>query len=264
MKYDYNTLLGFCKENNIIMCDDYSNINLNRDTQINGICKTEKCDNLFTKGFRALLQPNGFCSTCAIKHGKNKAKQTNLKKYGVEFTTQSKQVKDKIKKTCLEKYGVEHISHCKEIKDKTKQTCLEKYGVEVPSQSTEIMDKMSKNAYKLKKYIFPSGKIEKIQGYEHYALNELIMNEKIHENDIITGCKNVPTIWYSDENGKKHRHYVDIFIKGQNRCIEIKSTWTAKKKIDNIFLKQKAGKELGYNYEIWIYDSKGIKVEKYE
>ena len=31
----------------------------------------------------------------------------------------------------------------------------------------------------------------------------------------------------------------------------------------NIFEKQKAAKEIGYNYEIWVYDSKGIRVEKY-
>jgi hypothetical protein len=29
-------------------------------------------------------------------------------------------------------------------------------------------------------------------------------------------------------------------------------------------VKQNAGKELGFNYEIWVYDSKGIRVEKYE
>ena len=78
---------------------------------------------------------------------------------------------------------------------------------------------------------------------------------------MISGCKNVPTIWYEDQTGKKHRHYVDIYIPSQNRCIEIKSSWTAKINLHNIFLKQNAEKELGYNYEIWIYDRKGKKVE---
>ena len=126
------------------------------------------------------------------------------------------------------------------------------------------MDKIIKQAYKLKEYTFPSGKIEEVQGYEHYALDELIINEKIDESDIITGCKNVPTIWYNDETGKKHRHYVDIFIPSQNRCIEVKSPWTEQINKDNIFLKQQAGKELGYNYEIWVYNGKGVRVEKYE
>ena len=41
----------------------------------------------------------------------------------------------------------------------------------------------------------------------------------------------------------------------------MKSTWTAEKKKDNIILKQLAAKELGYKYEIWIYNKKGGKVE---
>jgi hypothetical protein len=127
-----------------------------------------------------------------------------------------------------------------------------------------MMDKIIKKAYKLKKYTFPSGKIEEVQGYEHYALDELVINETIDESDIITGCKNVPTIWYSDKTGKKHRHYVDIFIPSQNRCIEVKSPWTEQINKDNIFLKQQAAKVLGYNYEIWVYNGKGVRVEKYE
>jgi hypothetical protein len=29
-------------------------------------------------------------------------------------------------------------------------------------------------------------------------------------------------------------------------------------------LKQKAAKELGYKYEIWVYDRKGVRVQNYE
>jgi hypothetical protein len=125
------------------------------------------------------------------------------------------------------------------------------------------MEKASKNAYKLKQYKFPSGKIVKVQGTEPIALDYLINDDLIDENDIQVGVKNVPTIWYFDEGGKKHRHYVDIFIPSKNLCIECKSTWTFNKKEDNIFLKQNAAKELGYNYEIWVYDGKGKTVEKH-
>ena len=149
------------------------------------------------------------------------------------------------------------------IMEKRRKTCLEKYGVKHPTQNKEIMEKCSKNAYKLKEYILPSGNIIKNQGYENYALDELLQ-DGILEEHIINGCKNVPEIWYEDENGIKHRHYVDIFIPTQNRCIEIKSTWTAEKKKKCIFLKQQAGKSLGYNYEIWVYNKKGEKVECYK
>lgn len=89
-------------------------------------------------------------------------------------------------------------------------------------------------------------------------------NRRIDEVDIINSKKNVPTIWYTTDDGKNHRHYVDIFIPTQNRCIEVKSTWTAKYVTSNIFLKQQAAKELGYKYEIWVYNKKGEKINCYE
>ena len=220
------------------------------------------------------------------KEIKDKIKETNLEKYGVECPFQNQEIKDKIKEANLEKYGVEHVTQTENMKEKTKQTNLERYGVEFNlqrpeiiekikktnlerygvefvTQNEDIMDKMTKSGYKSKEYKFPSGNIIKIQGYEHYALDELINIEKTIETDIITGCKNVPTVWYIDVSSKKRRHFVDIFIPSQNRCIEVKSTWTAKKNEETIFLKQKAAKELGYLYEIWIYNNKGNKIEFY-
>ena len=134
-------------------------------------------------------------------------------------------------------------------------------GYENPQQNSEIAEKTAKNSYRRKTYLLPSGKELICQGYEPFALDKLINEENIDENDIVTGCKNVPTIWYNDDSGKKHRHYVDIFIKSQNRCIEVKSTWTAEMKKSNIFLKQNSGKQLGYSYEIWIFNKKKEIVE---
>jgi DNA repair protein RadC len=187
-----------------------------------------------------------------------------LEKYGVEHISQCEEVKEKIRETNFEKYGADYGFQNENIKAKIRATNLEKYGVENISQCEEVMDKITKASYRSKEYTLPSGGIIKIQGYEHFALDELLNQENIDENDIITGCKNVPTVWYSDLNEKKHRHYVDIFISSQNRCIEVKSTWTAKINAHNIFLKQQAAKELGYLYEIWVYDGKGNKVEFYK
>jgi len=138
---------------------------------------------------------------------------------------------------------------------------LEKYGEKNVMHVPEISEKCSHNCYLSKEYKFPSGKTIKIQGYENYALDELINVHKIHENDIINERKLVPLIWYSDENGKKHRHYVDFYIPSKNLCIEVKSTWTFKKKKDSVYLKQEAAKNLGYFYEIWVYDAKGNKLQ---
>jgi hypothetical protein len=233
-------------------------------------------------------------NTCIKKYGvdnlfqsekiKETIKSTNLQKYGVENPTYSNEIRKKTQDTCILKYGVnstillpETIKKRKEAclnkygnevplktelgKETIKQTCIKKYGFEYPSQNPEIAEKSSKNSYRKKEYILPSGNTIFCQGYEPFALDKLIKNDNVNETDIVTGCKNVPTIWYNDENEKKHRHYVDIFIPSQNRCIEVKSTWTAKKNEDNIYLKQNAAKELGYKYEIWIYNNKKELVE---
>ena len=39
--------------------------------------------------------------------------------------------------------------------------------------------------------------------------------------------------------------------------------YTAPKRHKVYYEKQKAAKEIGYNYEIWVYDSKGNKKETY-
>jgi len=140
---------------------------------------------------------------------KEKIKKTNLKRYGCEYGLQNAEVKEKKKQTNLEKYGADNPLKCPEIKEKSRKTCLDKYGVEYPSQCPEIMEKNVKMSYYLKDYILPSGNKIKIQGYEYYALDELL--KSLDENQIVTGCKNVPEIWYIDINGKKRRQISFIF-----------------------------------------------------
>jgi hypothetical protein len=209
------------------------------------------------------LQNYGFTTNLKSDITKQKIKQTNLIKYGVENPFQSSEIRNKIKKTNLKKYGYEFSIQSDIVKMKIKENNMLKYGVEHPSQNSKIAEKISEKCYKNKTYIFPSGKTRQIQGYENFALDFLLNNENINENNIITSRKNVPEIWYYDKNNKKCRHYVDIFITNLNKCIEVKSTWTAEKKKDYIFLKQAAAKELGYEYEIWIYDRKGNIINKY-
>jgi len=295
-KINYNKLLlnDFCIKNSITILNEL-NSNITRDSRLDGICISENCNNLFNKSFRSLINTNGYCKDCIkkrvskqkienVENMKNKVIQTCMEKYGVSSFFESQEFKNKSKKTWMDKYGVdnpiksnfiiekrkklfmknngvENPSQLEFIQNKKKISCLQKHGVEYPHQVPEIAEKASKNSYRKKTYIFPSGKEIICQGYEPFALDKLVKEENISEDGIITGCKNVPTIWYQDEKNKKHRHYVDIFIPSQNRCIEVKSTWTAQKKQDNIYLKQEAAKQLGYNYEIWVYNAKKKLVE---
>jgi hypothetical protein len=279
-KYTYDLLQNYCTNNNINLCNNYENEKLNCNFFIKGFCSNGDCLNVFNKKFYKLINTNGLCNSCIFKNAKevrndtniknigtsnyfqcelikNKIKETNVKKYGFKHASQNENVKNKCKTTCLLKYGVSHHSHNKNVQNKITQTNLSRYGVEHLMKNPDYLENMLKKSHKFKNYILPSGKIIKYQGYENIALNELIINEKNNESNIITGCKNVPTIFYIDDNKRQRVHFVDIYIPSQNKCIEVKSTWTFIK--PNVLNKQKAAKDLGYNYEIWVYDKKGNK-----
>jgi hypothetical protein len=330
VKYDINMLIDFCDSNNIILLDNYSDQFINRNTNIEGICLYEGCENNFIKPFRQLLKIGGYCENCSKENGKVKIIATNLHKFGVDNPMKNSEIKEKQKNTMVEKYGVEHNSQSDEIKlkklntylknygvtshlkspqvrEQIKQTNLIKYGVENPqqnkdikqktmetnlkiygcksptgnvlvkekviqtnlerygvphhSQNAEVAETMLKGAYNKKQYKLPSGKLLDYQGYENFALDRLLRVEKISEDNIITNRKDVPVIWYTDINNKKRRHYVDIFIPSQNRCIEVKSTWTNQTK-NHVLEKQKQAKDLGYEYEILIFDKEGNLIDR--
>ena len=189
-------------------------------------------------------------------------KQTNLIKYGVENPQQNPDIRNKNYETNFKKYGVKHFTQTDEFKNKIIQTNLERYGVPHHSQNAEVAEKMLQNAYNRKSYILPSGETIFIQGYENFMLDYLLSVEKINEHDIITLRRDVPEIWINDKTGKRRRHYVDFYIKSQNRCIEVKSNFTNQEK-NNVFEKQKAAKNLGLKYEIWIFNKSGELLDRY-
>jgi len=274
-------IIGKCKKDN---CDNNFNKIYRNFIKYGAYCPDCILINKKNKSKQTCLMKYGFENPFQSDIIKEKIKQTNLEKYGVINPNYSNEIQQQKNIRCYEKYGLKStlllpnvINNRKKImidkygneyylkttlgKQKFIDTCLQKYNVENPSQYLNISEKMEKNSFNRKTYTFPSGNQINCQGYEPFALDKLIKEDNICENDIITGCKNVPQIWYYDEDGKKHRHYVDIFISSQNRCIEVKSTWTIEKKKDNVYLKQAAAKELGYKYEIWIYNSKKELVE---
>jgi len=163
IRYNYEFLQDFCKENNIGLLHDYSNINILRDSIIEGNCNTIGCSNVFKKKFRQLCVSNGFCDNCTSQNRKNKVKETCIKKFGTDCTFKSKEIRDKGKETIIQKYGVENISQNEDIKKIKKQTIiqvfgekglknpiiqerksatsLKHFGVEFPTQSQEVQEK---------------------------------------------------------------------------------------------------------------------------
>lgn len=218
IRFNNNYLKQFCEENNIHLVNDYTDIQVNRETIVVAKCLTDNCEHVVEKTLRMIVEYGGcYCEECTTSN------------------------------TCT----------------KSKNTCLERYGVEYPTQDPEIAEKASKNAYKAYDYTFPSGRVDKIQGYEHFMLNDLLQKENVPEDDIVLGRNKVPVVNWYDEEDNVHTYFVDCFIISQNRCIEAKSTWTAEKKKDYIFLKQQALKDAGYLCEIWVYDHNGNRIQCY-
>ena len=156
----------------------------------------------------------------------------------------------------MKKYGVENPSQSEEFKNKKKETSIKNYGVEYPNQNIEVMERTQINSKKYKKYTFPSGVVKNVQGYEPFALDELLI--LYNEEEVKTDRKDVPRIEYI-VGGKKKYYFPDIWIPHENKLIEVKSLWTYTCKISNVNQKAQACREQGYNYETWIYDGKGNK-----
>jgi hypothetical protein len=157
----------------------------------------------------------------------------------------------------MEKRGVENASQDPEVKTKIKATNLIRYGFESPMHNLDIQAKCQKNAYKFKLYTLPSGNQIKLQGYEPWALDELLKTYK--EEQIISDRTKVPRIEYI-HNEKKHYYFPDIYIPDANLIIEVKSTWTYTCKQDITVAKADATKALGYIFDLWIFDIKGKRL----
>ena len=137
-----------------------------------------------------------------------------------------------------------------------KNTNIERYGVEHAQQNKEIQEKTQNNAKKYKIYKMPSGTLRKVQGYEPFALNELI--KSYTEEQIKTDRKDIPHIQYINNNKNKY-YFPDIYIPHEKYIIEVKSTWTMNIDREMINKKGEACKAEGYKYEIWVYTCKGVK-----
>lgn len=179
------------------------------------------------------------------------------KKFGVDHHLQRDDILEKQRQTNIERRGVEYSLQSDDVKAKSVATNLLIYGVEHPSQNQEVMERTQKNAKKYKEFKMPSGKIRKVQGYEPFALRDLL--NVYTEDQITTDRKGIPRIQY-EVNGKKKYYFPDIYIRHDNKIIEVKSTWTYKCKSDNIQLKKKATEDRGFVYEIWCYNGKGERI----
>lgn len=248
-----------------------------------GVDNVGQLDWVIEKWKNTNLEKYGVESYSKTDEFKEKHKQTVLEHYGVENQMKNKEVQEKQRKTCIQKYGKEYVGQVREFQDKAKQTnierygwaspmnsdkikekCISIYGVDHPMKNAEIFNKNMKKCFKKKEIIFPSGRIENVQGYEGNVILRLINSGISEENVIISDIeieKIIGKIFYNS-----HRYYPDFLIKENNEYIiyEIKSEYTYKIGLKNNILydKMKACKDKGYDFEIIVTDNKGNFIKR--
>ena len=184
-----------------------------------------------------------------LKKFKDKVIQTNVERYEFEHTFQVEEFKEKSKETNLKNLGVDNPFKSRIIQEKSKATRLKNCGFEYPMQSGLY----NNSGYKYKDYIYPSGKIVKIQGYENQLLDELL--NTYTENEILTDRKDMPEFWYLGNDHEKHRYFPDVYIPKVNLIYEVKSSYTLEKgQINGIYeLKKQSVLDAGYNFKLEMF-----------
>ena len=120
------SLTDYCLKHEIQLLKSYEGEHIDRDTVIEGICKTPECSEPFSKPLRQLLKLGGFCLECTKDLGKVKIENTNLERFGCKNAMQNSEVRENFKQSIMEKYGVEHNSQSELIKQQKKEKSIEK------------------------------------------------------------------------------------------------------------------------------------------
>ncbi len=232
------------------------------------------CTSLAKYGFKSPKQSEivkrNTTHTCLEKYGfehafqapcvKEKIKKTMVARYGVEYPSQDPSIKQKVKNTVIIRYGADHPFKNETVRMKKDATNLLRYGTCYPTQSLLIQSKIQKSGFNYRNYKCPSGAIRKIQGFEHYALDVLFKSMGYKESEVHTDRSIVPRIEYK-MNDKTHYYFPDIWIPSQNKLIEVKSKWTYELHKERNMKKQEACKSAGYNFEFWVFDSRGQQIK---
>lgn len=119
---------------------------------------------------------------------------------------------------------------------------MDRYGVDHPMQNIKIFHKAISSAFTRKPFIFPSGRVDYVLGYEPRALKELL--DYYPEKDIITDIWTIPTFDYKrvstslrplNKKSVISRYFPDILL--PDKIVEVKSTYLYYKDRVNVIQK---------------------------
>lgn len=97
-----------------------------------------------------------------------------------------------------------------------------------------------------------------LQGYERFVVPDLL--RKYSRSDLRIGFEN-EFIEYNFK-GKIKKYLPDVFIKSENKIVEIKSTYSYKLDLEKNLTKRDGCILKGFNFEFQIWDNGKIKVIK--
>jgi len=182
---------------------------------------------------------------------RSKIVTTNLEKYGVEHYSKTEERNARVEEANIAKFGVPHAAQSEECKDKAIATNIEKYGCEHPIGSTIIA-----TGYQWKEYVYPSGKVIKVQGYEPQCLEDMVI--EYGEDDLQFGTELEVQVKYT-LNGTGRTYFPDGLVLSTNTIIEVKSEWTLGLGLQGGILeaKRQACLDAGYKFQLRVYDKNG-------
>jgi len=186
-----------------------------------------------------------------VEENVEKAKETCMENHGVTCIFKTKGNRELRDRVVMEKYG----SYTNLQTQQFYETMIERHGYKHAMQNPEIFAEACKTRFKLKEYIFPSGRIEYIQGYEGMCLDYLLFEENIDEDDIVIHPYEVPEVFYEYDGGT-HRYFMDIYIQSEDRAIEVKSSFTYNKNKEMNEAKWVMTSKLHTCFEVFIFDPK--------
>ena len=131
--------------------------------------------------------------------------------------------------------------------------CTWRIWKEWVSKVDSINAKQQSGGYSYYDFEFPSGKVARVQGYEPKVLTKLVI--EYSEDDIIVGVQNIINeigFFHYEYEGETHRYYPDIYIKSENKVIEVKSTYTFNKEKEKNLLKRKSVLNKNINFKFII------------
>lgn len=281
------------------------------DSNVVFACGTLDCCNVSIGTWAHLLSVNSmrYCSTCRGEAAYNRLSdeelKQQLKKYDCEFISSSRIIGilhiDYMCK-CQSSQEDKKIAHqpwnsfskykkcpsciqterCDEktiaaIHQKRRETCLARYGFESPMQNEDVHFRNMKSRFRTKTYTSTTGKEFVCQGYEPFAIERLIDTDEYPDDDIFVGhdiCKidGMPKFLYTNLEGKQSRYFPDIYIKSDNRFIEVKADYTYNLEPDLVMLKARCVKERSlinnhgvkqkkFSICIWIMDHRGKLID---